>query len=99
MDLVTPCNVKSPVRTKFSPLGLTEVEVNVAVGNFSTSKKSAVLRWPSRCSLSVVMDATSISALSYSMTSSVSFSVTGPITSWISGYSDSVSSRTTRETL
>jgi hypothetical protein len=62
-ERVTPLIVRSPVTAKSSPEAATEVEVNVQTGFFSTSQKSALLRWPSRSGLPVLMDAASSSAL------------------------------------
>ena len=53
--LVTPLMVRSPVIVQSSPSRATEVEMKVMSGNCSVSKKSPESRWPSRCSLPVLM--------------------------------------------
>ena len=68
--LVTPLSVNSPSSAYLSPLGRTPVEVKVAVGNFSTSKKSGALMWASRCSLPLLTESTAISAVTDGVPSS-----------------------------
>jgi hypothetical protein len=45
---VTPLMVRFPVTTKVSPVALIEVDSKISSFVFSVSKKSALLRWPSR---------------------------------------------------
>ncbi|SKY53747.1 Uncharacterised protein [Mycobacteroides abscessus subsp. abscessus] len=61
--------------TKLSPSGRTLVETKVALGNWSASKKSADLMWPSRCGFPVVMVVTSISACTEGVPSSATVMV------------------------
>ena len=56
---VTPWMVRSPVRARPSPWAFAPVDLKVSVGNFSTSKKSALRRCASRFSSLVLMDAAS----------------------------------------
>ncbi len=54
--LVVPLIVRSPVtRRVSSSTGVTSVETKVISGLFSMSRKSLLRRWPSRCSLRVLM--------------------------------------------
>src|ERR1019366_11954 len=54
--LVTPCRARSPVTVNSPPeAGVTLADLKVIVGNVSASKKSALFRWPSRCSSPVEM--------------------------------------------
>jgi len=60
-EWLTPRIERSPCTLNFSPpAGTIEVLLEVRCGWFSTSKKSADRRWPSRCSFRVSMLATSI---------------------------------------
>src|SRR5579859_3143001 len=57
---------KSPVTASLpSPVRATRVDLKESVGNFSTSKKSALFRCPSRWASQVLTEAASIEASTY----------------------------------
>src|SRR5579862_3494444 len=61
-----------------SPFFATLVDLKVILGNFSTSKKSALFRWPSRCASPVFTVATSTEASTEERVASVACSVSTP---------------------
>ena len=78
--LVTPCIVRSPV-TEYSPwpVRFTEVDLKVIVGYFSTSKKSGLLRCPSRWASPVLRVDTSTVASTEERVGSAVFSLSTPV--------------------
>ena len=77
--LLVPRIVRVPaIRHEPSPAGVMPAETNVALGKCSASKKSALLRCASRCSVPVLMDATPISALSVAVRRSSSVTLNEP---------------------
>ena len=61
--LVTPWIVRSPAILNLPlPAGSTEVDLNVNVGYFATSKKSGLFRWASRFGSRVLIEEASIVA-------------------------------------
>src|SRR6266567_730169 len=78
--LVRPCMVRSPITAyATSPVFLTEVDLKVMVGYFSTSKKSALLRCPSRWASPVVRVDMSMEASAVERVGSVGSSLRTPL--------------------
>ena len=82
MLFVTPCSSRLPVTSKPSAVDSIEVDSNRAVGNFSTSKKSADLRWPVSLSLSDQSEVVSISTLTLDRVGSPSTRLISPVNEW-----------------
>src|SRR5579859_346470 len=70
-----PATASSP-----SPMRFMRVDWNVSSGNFSTSKKSALLRCASRCASRVLMEAASTEASTWELARSVSSRASRPWT-------------------
>ena len=78
--LVMPCRVRSPVTAYSpSPVRFTAVDLKVMVGYFSASKKSGLLRWPSRWASPVLRVETSMVASTVDAVGSVWFSWKTPV--------------------
>ena len=68
ISLVTPRIVRSPFTSHLpAPFAFADFDLKVSFGNFATSKKSGLFRWPSRFSWSVSIEAASMSAVKASL--------------------------------
>src|SRR5580765_3972237 len=80
-SLVTPCMVRSPVTCSFpDPVLFTDLDLNVMVGNFCTSKKCGLFKSLSRISKRVSTELASMVASSESLDGSAGSCVTEPVT-------------------